>query len=248
MGIFEIFWFDILYQPLYNALLFFYTISPGKDMGLAIIFLTITIRLLLLPLSIRGARSEFRLQRLQPAIDVIKKRYRHDIQKQKHAIKELLHENHIGVMSNLISLGFQIIFFVVLYKIFSSGLQLGGRNALYSFNLKPGVIDSYFFEDWFILIAPYVPASLFASGVVFLQQALRRVRDYAHASTLDKALLFGLPIGTYLGTMVLPSSKAVFIATTVCFSLWLRLVKWLIVKLFVKDEEVKENMNQLWTN
>lgn len=243
---FDVLWYDVLYKPLYNLLIFFYTISPGKDMGLAIIFLTIFIRLLLLPFSISGARSEYRLEKIQPLIARVRQKYRHNIQKQKETIKELLRENHIGVLSNVFSLAFQLLFLVVLYKIFSSGLQLGGLNVLYSFNLKPGVIDPLFL-GWFNLIIPYSATSLFAAGVVFFQQAIRRVRHLASATTIDKALLFGLPIGTYAATIVLPSGKALFIATSVCFSLWLRLVKK-IITYFLKDEELKENMNQLWTS
>ena len=41
--------FLILYQPLLNALVFLYNIIPGHDMGIAIIILTIIIRLILWP-------------------------------------------------------------------------------------------------------------------------------------------------------------------------------------------------------
>lgn len=244
---FDFLWYDLLYKPLYNLLIFFYTISPGLDMGLGIIFLTIFIRLLLLPLSIRGARAEYRLERIHPLIEQTKRRYKHNIEKQKIKIRELLRGNRIGIFSNLFALGFQILFFVVLYRIFSSGLQLGGHNVLYAFNLVPEEIDPAFFGR-FNLVHTHMRASLFAAGVVFLQQAIRRVRHIDEASTVEKVLLFGLPIGTYIAVIYLPSSKAVFIATSVIFTLWLRFIKWIIVRFFLRDDEVKKNLNQLWTS
>lgn len=247
MSILQFFWYDIFYEPLYNALIFFYTISPGKDMGLAVIFLTVAIRVCLLPLSIRSARSEHRLDRLKPVIDEIKIRFRYDIQKQREATKTLLHKNKIGVFANMVALLFQAVILVVLYSIFSSGLQPVGHNIFYSFNLDPGFIDPYFL-DWFNLIIPNQYASLFAAGVVFLHQGLRKVKHLHEASTIDKALMFGLPIGTYLATIVLPSGKAVFIATSICFSLWIRLIKWIVVKFMVKDEKLKASVEDLWTN
>ena len=240
-------WYDLLYLPLYNLLIFFYTISPGQDMGLGIIFLTIFIRLLLLPLSIRGARAEYRLERTHPLIEQIKRRYKHNLEKQKRKIREVLRENNIGIFSNVFALIFQIVFFIVLYRIFSSGLQMGGHNQLYSFNLVPTDIDPSFL-GYFDLVHPYVRASLFAAGVVFFQQSLRRVRRNEEASAVDKAILFGLPIGIYIATIYLPSSKAVFIATSVIFSMWLHFIKWLIVRFFLHDDELKKNLNQLWTN
>ncbi len=239
-------WYDGLYEPLYNLLIFFYAVSPGKDMGLAVIFLTISIRVVLLPFSIRSARSEHRLERLQPLIDQIKVRYKYNVQKQREAIKSLLQRNKIGVMSNFLSLVFQLVILVVLYSIFSSGLQTIGHNELYGFMPDPGVIDPYFL-GWFNMIVPNTYASLFAAAVVFFHQAIRKVKHYHEASTIDKALLIGLPIGTYLATIILPSGKAVFIATSVVFSLWIRLIKWIVVK-FIQDEKLKSSVNDLWTS
>jgi YidC/Oxa1 family membrane protein insertase len=244
---FEFVFYDLLYIPLYNLLIFLYTISPGKDMGLAVIFLTIVIRVVLLPFSIRAARSEHRLQRLQPVIEEVKTRYKYDVQKQREAIKKLLKKNHIGIFSNVFSLAFQILFFVVLYKIFSSGLQPLGHNIIYEFNLDPGVIDPIFM-NWFNLIVPNQTASLVAAGVVLLHQAMRKMGQTEEMTTIDRALLFGLPIGTYLATALLPSAKALFIITSVIFSMWIRLIKWFVVKYVIKDEQLKQNVEQLWTS
>lgn len=247
MHMFEFLWTNVLYLPLYNALIFFYSISPGPDMGLALIFLTVAVRVVLLPFSIRSARSEHRMERLQPRIDELRQRYKYDVQKQREAIKSLLGKNSIGVMSTFVSLLFQILIFVVLYTIFSSGLQEIGRNHIYEWNLHPGVIDPYFF-NWFNLIVPNNFASLFAAGVVLLHQALRKVKHISEASTVEKALIFGLPIGTYAATIVLPSAKAIFIAVSVIFSLWIRFVKWIVTRYIVKDEKLKKSVEDLWTN
>ncbi len=216
-------------------------------MGLAVIFLTLFIRVLLLPFSIRAARSEHRLKKLQPEFEEIKHRFKYDVQKQREAIKKILKDNKIGVLSNVFSLLFQLLFFIVLYTIFSSGLQEVGKNQLYGFALNPGVIDP-FFLDWINLILPHNGVSLFAAAVVFLHQAIRKVGNLGDASTLEKALIFGLPLGTYFATIVLPSAKGIFIATSVLFSMWLRLVRWVITKYVIKDEELKENIKSLWTN
>lgn len=244
---FEFIFYDLLYIPLYNLLIFLYTISPGKDMGLAVIFLTIVIRVVLLPFSIRAARSEHKLQRLQPVIDEVKTRYKYDIQKQREALKKLLKKNHIGVFSNVFSLAFQILFFVVLYSIFSSGLQPLGHNIIYGWNLDPGVIDPIFM-NWFNLIVPNQTVSLIAAGVVLLHQAMRKMGQTEEMTTIDRALLFGLPIGTYLATALLPSAKGLFIITSVIFSMWIRLIRWFVVKYVIKDEQLKQNVEQLWTN
>jgi YidC/Oxa1 family membrane protein insertase len=240
-------WHDLLYVPLYNLLVFFYHISPGPDMGLAVVFLTVFIRVVLLPFSIRSARAEHRLDRLRPLMDDLNQRYKYDLQKQREATKKLLQRNKIGVYSNFFSLIFQVIFFLVLYTIFSTDLQPGGLNELYAFNFKETNIDPFFLGR-LDLTQGSQAASLFAAGVVFFHQAIRKVPQIAQASTIDKVLLFGLPIGTYIATIILPSSKAVFITTSVLFTLWIRLIKWLVVKFLLKDQKLKASIDEVWTN
>jgi len=48
---------EILYRPLFNALVFLYNIIPGGHFGLAVILLTILIRVVLLPLSYKSIKS-----------------------------------------------------------------------------------------------------------------------------------------------------------------------------------------------
>jgi YidC/Oxa1 family membrane protein insertase len=245
---FNLLWYDLLYLPLYNLLILLYSGSPfGPDMGMAVIFLTLFVRLALLPFSIRGAQSEHKLARLEPTIEELKQRYKHNVEKQRAAIKRLLEENDIGIFSNFFSLLFQILFLVVLYKIFSSGLQLIGNNQLYDIVPNPGVIETTFFGR-FNLIVPHPPASLFAAGVVFFYQVLRHLRKGSQASTIDRVFLFALPAFTYIATILLPSSKAVFIATSVLFSMWIQIIQWTVLRFLIKDEDLKKNIDDLWTS
>ena len=72
-----------LYQPLLNLLVFFYNIIPGHDLGLAIIVLTIIIKLILYPFSAQSLRGQKALQELQPKIEALKKQYQNDREKQE---------------------------------------------------------------------------------------------------------------------------------------------------------------------
>ena len=65
----------ILYQPIFNLLIYFYNVVPGHDIGLAIIALTIIVKLVLLPFSLQSVKSQKALQELQPKIEELKKKY-----------------------------------------------------------------------------------------------------------------------------------------------------------------------------
>ena len=69
----EIF-FTLFYQPIFNLLIFLYNVVPFHDLGLAIILLTLIIRLLLYPLSVKAIKSQKDLQTIQPEIEKIKEK------------------------------------------------------------------------------------------------------------------------------------------------------------------------------
>ncbi|MCW1930647.1 MAG: YidC/Oxa1 family membrane protein insertase [Candidatus Kerfeldbacteria bacterium] len=237
-------WHTLLYQPIYNALIFFYLYNPIRDMGVAVILLTIFMRIVLLPFSIRAARSEYRLAQLEPLFAEIHKRYKYNVEKQREATRALLKKHKIGIFSNLVSLFFQILVFLILYRVFSSGLQpYGDENILYPFFHHVKVVGTNFFGSFSLLI-PYLPASLCAAGLTLLLQGTRKVQG--HLTSVDRAALIFFPIGIFLATIALPSGKAIFLCTSMLFTLWIRLVKVVVVRYVIKDKELKEGLDQLW--
>ena len=63
-----------LYQPLLNVLVFLYQFLPGSDLGIAVIVLTILVRLFLLPLTLRALKSQKKMAVLQEKTKEIQNR------------------------------------------------------------------------------------------------------------------------------------------------------------------------------
>ena len=80
---------NFLYYPLFNLLVLIYNYIPGNDFGLAIILLTLIIRLVLYPLSVKALNSQRSLQKLQPKLEEIQKKYKNDKEKQAKETLEL---------------------------------------------------------------------------------------------------------------------------------------------------------------
>lgn len=224
-------WHEVLFRPLYNLLLILY-VFLGREMGFAIIGLVILIRIILLPFSLRQGRAEKRLANLQPELEAVRKRYGHDLDKQKKETKRLLSENRIGIWANVLSLLTQFLILAVLYSIFSSAIYLDNEKEIYNFLLP--VFEKYNrgklhvdfdFFGLFNLVLPYVWASLVASIIVFIHQSVRPSRGKGGLTSLEKWMVFALPIFTFVVTMVLPSSKAVFVGVSVLISFILGLFR-----------------------
>ena len=138
------FFYIILYQPLFNSLILLYNYVPGHDFGIAIIILTLVIRIILFPLSVKAVRSQKALQKLQPKIQELQKKYKDNKESQAKEILDLYKTEKINPFSGLFLALIQLPILLALYKVFWGGLDPKSLIGLYSFVLNPGHINSLF--------------------------------------------------------------------------------------------------------
>lgn len=237
-GFIDFFWHEFLFRPLYNVLIILYTLL-GRQMGLAIIALVVLIRVIVLPFTFRQGKSEKRMIALQPELEALAKRYNHDLEKQKKETKRLLAKNKIGVWSSMTSVFLQLLVLTVLYSIFANAILIDNTKELYDVAenmLRQYHIGSlhvnYSFFGLFSLILPNIYASAAAALIVLLHQGLRPSRGMAGELTaLEKWMIFALPVFTFVVTIVLPSSKAVFVGASVLISIMISLVRLVLYRI-----------------
>ncbi len=134
----------LLYQPLYNSLVFLTSIIPGADIGLAVITLTIVVRFVLLPLSHKQRSTQAKMKLLEGEMAAIKKTYESDKRVQGEKIMALYKEHGVNPLSGFLLILIQIPILLALYFVFTRGIPFGSTD-LYSFVSLPTNIDSSFF-------------------------------------------------------------------------------------------------------
>ena len=134
---------QILYYPLFNALVWLYNIIPGQDLGIAIIILTALIRLILYPLSRKAIRSQKAMAKLQPEIKEIRKKYKNK-EEQAKAMMGLYQKYKINPFSGCLPILIQLPILVALYRVFFTGLDPQKLNGLYSFIEQPSSLNPIF--------------------------------------------------------------------------------------------------------
>ncbi|HBH16694.1 MAG TPA: hypothetical protein DDW92_00280, partial [Candidatus Veblenbacteria bacterium] len=92
-------WQTIFYQPLLNLLVFIYNLVGG-DMGIAIIVLTVLIKLILWPLSQQTLKSQKAMQRLQPQVAEIKAKYKDQKDKLAQELMQLYQRERVSPLSS----------------------------------------------------------------------------------------------------------------------------------------------------
>ncbi|MFA6077137.1 MAG: YidC/Oxa1 family membrane protein insertase [Candidatus Paceibacterota bacterium] len=128
-------WNAILYQPLLNALAFLVSIIPGGDVGLAVIILTILVKVILFPLSQKSIESQAEMNILAPELNRIKASGASK-EEQARLTFELYKKHNTNPFSGCLLVLVQIPIIFALYYVFYKGINFQS-GLLYSFVHAP---------------------------------------------------------------------------------------------------------------
>lgn len=132
---------ELLWRPLFNGLVWFYTVLPVRDLGLAIIALTLIMRLILAPLLWKAQNAQRGLASIQPEIKKIQERFKNNREAQGKALMELYASHKVNPFSGCLILLLQFPILIALFQVFQQGLDPSQLSYLYPFVSNPGTIN-----------------------------------------------------------------------------------------------------------
>ena len=120
-----------MFDLIANVLAWFYSVWPS--FGMAIIFLTMAVMVVVTPFTLKGTRSMLQMQRLQPELKKIQNQHRDDRPKMNEELMKFYQENGINPLGGCLPLLIQLPIFIVLFRVVSGltrrtteiGTQLG---------------------------------------------------------------------------------------------------------------------------
>src|SRR3712207_4731321 len=134
--------------------------------GIAIILLTFTVRIAILPLTYKGVKSMQRLQVLQPKIKEIQERYKDDKQRMNQEIMAFYQREKVNPLGSCFPLLLQLPFFFALFLLLRSDefkADIAGNEGFFAIeDLAASVGDPVLLG---VLIVLYVGTQLAASAV-----------------------------------------------------------------------------------
>jgi YidC/Oxa1 family membrane protein insertase len=141
-------------------------LSRFMPYGLALIVITIIIKLLFWPLTQASTRSMKRMQALQPEIKKLQEKYKEDPAKQQKKMMELWREHKVNPMSGCWPMLIQLPIFFALFRMIPNAIELRGTPFLWAHDLsRPDTLFYIPGLDW-----PFNPLPLIM-GVTMLIQA-----------------------------------------------------------------------------
>ncbi len=136
--LFNFLFIKIIYRPFFNVLILIYQLLPwGPDMGLALIIFTIFINICLLPLSMREDQNAPEKEELLHELKLIEQQYRGYPLLIKKERQRLIRQHRRIIWSRLFSYAIYVLYFIILYRVFKTGIKGRDLKLLYSFVPQP---------------------------------------------------------------------------------------------------------------
>ncbi len=131
----------LFYQPLYNTLVYLSSIVPGNNIGLAIILLTLLVKIVLLPLYHKGATTQAKMKKIEPEINRLKEIHKNNKEELAKKTLELYRLNQVNPFVSIIIILIQLPILIALFYVFRNNFVFDPK-LLYSFVLVPAHLNT----------------------------------------------------------------------------------------------------------
>ncbi|HEY4280246.1 MAG TPA: YidC/Oxa1 family membrane protein insertase [Conexibacter sp.] len=219
--------FANILQPLIDVLeqvLLFFHDTVGVGWGLSIILLTLSVRIVLLPLTLKQVKSMQRLQLLAPELRRIQAKYRNDKQRQQQEMMKFYSENRVNPLASCFPLLFQLPFFISLYYMLRTDLRhdICGQTLkacadataaqFHSVGAKPGTEGFLFIPD---LTGRATGAVLVVLVLLYVgTQLLSSLLSTASMDRQQRLIMLALPVVFVIFIIRFPAGLMVYWITT----------------------------------
>jgi YidC/Oxa1 family membrane protein insertase len=185
-----------IFQPLitvFEAVIKFFHNSLGVPWGWAIVLLTVVIRAILLPLTVKQFHSMQKLQRLSPEMKRLQAKYKEDKQRQQQELMKLYQEHGVNPFASCLPLVAQLPVFISLYYMLRSDLRA---------DICPGLQPHHVVNGVSVINKAHLHACGPHGGAGFL--FIHDLTTKAAGATL--IVLIVLYVGTMLGSQLLTAT------------------------------------------
>ena len=187
-------WLTMIAKPLFRLLSFYH--SWTDNWGVAIILLTMTVKLLFFPLSAAGYRSMAKLRLVTPKLKRIQDQYKGDRQRMHQAMMEFYREEKINPMGGCFPILVQIPVFIALYWTILAAVELRyAPLALWIDDLSSP--DPFYMLPLLMGISMFVQTKLNPTPTDPLQAKIMQIMPVAFS-----AIFFFFPAGLVLYSLV----------------------------------------------
>ncbi len=256
--------FNWLYE-LFGSIIRFIYFHTGENFGIALIIFTILMKLIILPLGIKQQRSMTAMQKLQPQLNELQRKYAHDKDKLGRETMELYQKNNVSPFGGCLPMIFQLLILIVMVNIvYRPGTYIMGVEGLNNdLNTQIAAAQNagmnFHFLWWDLATRPaftFTPtaailltwvlpllatAATYLSGVVSQKMSGTQpsAGDNAQANQaqqMTKSMTTFMPLMTLIFTFTLPLSASLYWFISSITQVLQQAILTKVLKVEIKDE------------
>lgn len=193
-------WLGFIAKPLLFTMKWFY--SQVSNWGVAIILLTLLVRLFVLPFNIMSMKSMKAMQKIQPEMTAIREKYKEDPMRMNQEIMALMKNNKANPFGGCLPMLLQIPIFFALYRVIGSSIEL------YQSPFMFWITDLSAHDKFYVL-------PVLMGGTMFLQQ---KMTPSNMDPTQAKILLY-MPLVMSVFMLNLPSGLTLYMFVSGLFGI-----------------------------
>lgn len=203
-----------VYQPILWLLIFIYQNLSFHDLGIAIIILTVFVRLVLLPIFYKGAKDQTIIQKIQPHVKKIQLDHKDDKERRAKELLALYQKHRVNPFSSIFFLILQLPVFIALFQIFTKEISdpvFLSRSFLGLINLD---------EKSLLLVAAAALFQYLQTRMILTSMVPKEkdgAKDFMAAN--QKTMMYAGPILTMIVLFNLPAAIGLYWAVSNLFSI-----------------------------
>lgn len=186
---------DVFKDWIFDIINFFYGLVG--DWGLAIIIITVIFRIIVSPLMHKQAKSNFKMQKIQPQLQKLQEKYAGDQVRLNQEMQKLYAEAKFNPLAGCLPMLLQMPIFIALFQVLR---EMGSREEVQNFtfyNLVPNLTEtpSGALGQGIGTFVPYLILMIIFAGATFfpmIQQQLKNKDSKQRNQTLIMAVVMSL--------------------------------------------------------
>ena len=237
-------WNTLLYEPMLNLLAAISAVMPGADVGIAIIILTIIVKIVIFPLTQKSIHSQNKVKMLDPELRKIKIKYKTK-EEQARKTMDLYKANKVNPFSGILLALVQIPIIFALYKVAGNEIDFS-RDSMYSFISVPEHVNTSFLgiidiKEKSAVLAFLAGVSQYFFGMLSIpKSSLVEGEDpnsfkNSFARSMNIQFRYILPVVIIFIAYTLPSALALYWITSNIFSIG---QYWYANKISAKNKDI----------
>lgn len=240
------FFTQYIYTPFFNILIGLYwlvgQIFPEPDMGIAMILFAVAVRIILLPIDLAGDRSDEEKFKISEKIKKLRKELGSDPIKLREEIRKTMRQSPGAIISEIVNVIIQVVIIVMLYRIFTTGLEGEDLHLIYSWMPKIQEPINLMFLGVYDLSRTNSTLNIIQSLMIALNEFIHLYFSPDKPNRKDLlSLVVIFPIVCFFVFLFLPAGKKVYIITSLAFTMVIKITQqglYLFYSLTQKPPEV----------